>query len=406
MAHSLLIIAPDPDTARPIRRLLRKTTYNLTVATSAEDAIATVRESLFRGIIACHAPDRLDAPAVLNRAWQWQPHAARLLWTGAALDDAVRDALESDTIQHILRPGEDDLILRSTLHHALQRFGDRFHPVEADGAARDTPPSSDADLTDLFAVLMRLLQQHSASLAQHAHRVAALSRRIAYRIELPPNMINQVDAAAILHDLGKVLIDPKTIRKPASLLTPEERSPMRKHPEWGEQILSVVPALQEAAEYVRHHHEEFDGSGYPDGLPSCQIPLGSRIIAVANAYDNIHKGRSVFRSRTPAQALDAVRADAPEKYDPALIDVLEQMVVPQSAEDKPLAVALPIDELEPGMCLGQDFALNPEILLLARGAALRPGHIARIQQISQATPSLNYVLIYKEGTSVPDTVSP
>jgi response regulator RpfG family c-di-GMP phosphodiesterase len=405
MALSLLIITPDTSTARPLRRLLQHD-YQLTIVTAREDAIDALRETLFRGVIACHAPDQIDGPAVLNQIWQWHPRSARLLWTEAPIDDAIRAGLEADTIQHVLRPDADAAVIKSTIRHAVERLGDRFQPVEAPSdASEELQPTSEADLTDLFAVLMRLLQLHSASLAQHAHRVAALSRRIAYRIELPPNMINQIDAAAILHDVGKVLIDPKTIRKPASLLTPEERSPMRKHPEWGEQILNVVPSLQEAAEYVRHHHEEFDGSGYPDGLPSCQIPLGSRIIAVANAYDNIHKGRSVFRSRTPAQALDAVRAKAPEKYDPALIDVLEQTVLPRSAGDMPQPVALPIDELEPGMCLGQDFAINPEILLLARGATLNPSHIDRIQQLSEATPSFNYVLIYKDDAPVSDAVS-
>lgn len=404
MALSLLIIAPNSAAARPLRRLLQHD-YRLTVVTSAEDGVEAVRETLFRGIIACHVPERLDGPAVLTQIWQWHPRSARMLWTDVPIDEPIRAALETDIIQHVLHPDADEAVTQATVRHAVKRLGDRFQPVEASDADEGLQSSSEADLTDLFAVVMRLLQLHSASLAQHAHRVAALSRRIAYRIELPPNMIHQIDAAAILHDVGKVLIDPKTIRKPASLLTPEERSPMRKHPEWGEQILSVVPTLQEAAEYVRHHHEQFDGNGYPDGLPSCQIPLGSRIIAVANAYDNIHKGRSVFRSRTPSQALDAVRADAPEKYDPALIEVLEQMVLPQSADDAPLAVALPIEDLEPGMCLGQDFAINPEILLLARGATLNASHIARIQQISEATPSFNYVLIYKDGAPVSNGVS-
>lgn len=401
-APALLIIAPNATAVRPLRTLLQDDDYALTEAASAAEAFDHLHEGAFEAAIAFHQPPEMNGLALLGEISNRAPRITRLLWTTARIDDAIQAALDGDTAHFLLRPDTHASALRATIRHAVAHTRlNRESATEADESDADSSLAEvlsdrDAKLPGTFAVLMRLMHLHSASLHRHAHRVADVARRMAQRLKLPPETVNQIEVAALLHDVGKVLIDPSTIRKPASLLTPEERSPMRNHPEWGEDILSVLPSLDEAAEYVRHHHENFDGSGYPDQLPTCQIPLGSRIISVANAFDNIHNGRSVFRTHTPETALNRIREDAPTKHDPALVDVLAHEMLEDEDASVPRAVGIRVEHLEPGMRLGQDFAPNPDLLLLARGARLRTGHIIRIQQISQATPSFNYVLVYAE----------
>jgi len=137
----------------------------------------------------------------------------------------------------------------------------------------------------------------------HSERVAALSRRLASAMGLAPAVVDTVGQAGLLHDIGKIGVPEAILRKPRSLSS-EEWQIMRGHPVIGAQIVAPFEFFEGAARVIRHHHERWDGSGYPDELMGEDIPLEARIVAVADVFDALTSERS-YR---PALTRDAARA--------------------------------------------------------------------------------------------------
>ena len=137
----------------------------------------------------------------------------------------------------------------------------------------------------------------------HSERVGASSRRLAITLGLAPAEVEVIARAGLLHDIGKIGIPEAVLRKTGTL-SPEEWEVMRRHPEIGAQIVAPFEFFTAGAVIIRHHHERVDGSGYPDRLAGAAIPLGARIVAVADVYDALTSDRP-YRS---ARSSDAARA--------------------------------------------------------------------------------------------------
>lgn len=149
----------------------------------------------------------------------------------------------------------------------------------------------------------------------HGRRVAHYTRLIAGAMGLPEAEVDSVSEAALLHDLGKIGIPDRILTKPEHL-TSEESAVVQKHPAAGADILRSIPHLRRHALAVRHHHERFDGHGYPDGLRGTDIPLAARIIAVADAFDALGSNRSYRRGVGADQALNIIAQAAGSHFDP------------------------------------------------------------------------------------------
>jgi putative two-component system response regulator len=151
----------------------------------------------------------------------------------------------------------------------------------------------------------------------HSERVAALARRIALAAGVSPAGAETIAQAGLLHDLGKIGIAEGVLRKPGPL-SEEEWAVMRRHPIVGAQIVAPLEFFADGAIIVRHHHERHDGSGYPDGLRGELIPLGARIVAVADVYDALTSDRPYRRRLERAQVVQNLMAEAGQTIDPRL----------------------------------------------------------------------------------------
>ncbi len=167
-------------------------------------------------------------------------------------------------------------------------------------------------------VLLRALAERDPGLGTHAETVA-LAAATAEALGLGPDEIEHVRHASELHDVGKVAIPDAILGKPGPL-TEEEWAFVRRHPIIGERIILAAPALARVAALVRSSHERWDGAGYPDALPGGAIPLGARIVAVADAYAAMTAGRPYRTARAPEQALDELRRGAGTQFDPAVVE--------------------------------------------------------------------------------------
>lgn len=167
----------------------------------------------------------------------------------------------------------------------------------------------------------------------HCELVSRYARLIAGRLNLPEHDRNVVCYAALLHDVGKIGISDGLINKPGPL-TPEERELVRSHVRVGHDLLCHVPALEVIADAVLHHHEWFDGSGYPDGLSGSNIPIASRIVAVVDAYCAMITKRSYKEAYTSEQACEELRNCAKQQFDPEVVEVFLQVLDSPEAQDQ------------------------------------------------------------------------
>ena len=176
-----------------------------------------------------------------------------------------------------------------------------------------------------IGALALALAERDRGTGEHAEHVVALAGAVARRLRLDSEDVERIAAAALLHDIGKVAVPDSILAKPGPL-NDEEWLVMREHSVIGERILRAVPGLGPVARMVRHCHEHVDGSGYPDGLRGDQIPLGSRIVLVCDAYDAMICHRPYRDAMSHAEAAAQLEAGAGTQFDPrivaALLDVL------------------------------------------------------------------------------------
>jgi diguanylate cyclase (GGDEF)-like protein/putative nucleotidyltransferase with HDIG domain len=172
------------------------------------------------------------------------------------------------------------------------------------------------------ASLARSVDARDTYTGSHSTRVAELSARIAVRLGLGAADVELVRLAGSLHDLGKLAIPEEILRKPAPL-TDGERLVIERHPQIGYRMLESL-GVDPIATWVLHHHERWDGRGYPDGLSGASIPLGARIILVADAYDAMTSDRSYQHHLTIGEALTELRRCAGTQFDPSAVDALAE----------------------------------------------------------------------------------
>ena len=161
--------------------------------------------------------------------------------------------------------------------------------------------------------------------AAQAQRVGELAASVAFQMRLREDEVNRVRQAAILHDVGKIGIAENVLSKPDSLDDDEWKAMMR-HPEVGHEILSQVSSLKGVAEVIHSHHERFDGQGYPRGLKSDDIPVGSRIYAVVDAYAAMTSDRPYRKTMEHDIAVREIVRNSLTQFDPAVVEAFLEVV--------------------------------------------------------------------------------
>ncbi|MDD3107372.1 MAG: diguanylate cyclase, partial [Bacilli bacterium] len=173
--------------------------------------------------------------------------------------------------------------------------------------------------------------EKSQETEEHAARMRELSVMLGQNLGLMQKELDELSLLATLHDIGKVSIDRKILNKPGKL-NEEEWMEIKKHPEIGYRITKASPELSSIAEYVLSHHERWDGTGYPQGLKEKAIPLLARIISIVDAYDAMTNERSYRKTKTPAEALNEIKANAGTQFDPNLAYVFVQLMEKEISE--------------------------------------------------------------------------
>jgi HD-GYP domain-containing protein (c-di-GMP phosphodiesterase class II) len=177
----------------------------------------------------------------------------------------------------------------------------------------------------------QLLDLRDLGTGIHSTRLAEWALRVARKLGIPEPELYQIEVAALLHDIGKIGI-PDAILKKEGKLTDEERALMNKHPEYSWSILRLYPGLDKASLYALHHHESYDGKGYPAGLKGDEIPIGSRIVSVIDAYDAMISNRCYRQGLPHQEALRRLSTGAGTQFDPGVVQAFLEIADHDAAE--------------------------------------------------------------------------
>jgi len=190
-------------------------------------------------------------------------------------------------------------------------------------------------LTKLSAVLGAALHERDAYTSLHGDRVMQVALAVGRSVGLNPQELGRLRAAALLHDVGKIGIPDEVLLNPGALDS-AQLAIMRSHAERGEKILRAIPGEDAdlVAEAVRHHHEEFDGNGYPDRLGGENIPVLSRIISITDNYDAMASRRVYHRPRDHEYIIGVMHEESGQKHDPYLLSKFMNVI-----ERSPLRVS-------------------------------------------------------------------
>lgn len=224
-----------------------------------------------------------------------------------------------------------------------------------------------------------LIELRGSAQVGHARQVAELARRIGQAMTLDAGTAHDLPIAALLHDIGHIGLGDALLARPLNRLDGDELRRYRLHPVLGEQALLASDDMQGVAPLIRAHHERWDGQGFPDGLRGAAIPLGARILAVADAFEDLRGGRIDGQALTMLEARRTVLAGRGSQFDPTVVDAFTSLFSSAPPQPSVETLRLRTAELRAGQTLMRDFVSPEGVLLLSAGQRLDDDLIGRIR---------------------------
>lgn len=424
LAAPIRLLAVDDDEAvlRSLRSLFRGQAYRLRLASSGADALRLLEEHEFDVILSDMRMPEMDGLQFLEEARRRFPEPMRIVLSGYADPISVIGVLNAANIYAYVHKPWDNDDLRLKVHRAaeqvrLQRLIERQN-AELDRlnrgleekvrertaqleAARDQLQLTLFDLRESYDSIVKMLahvaELRMPRLRSHSQQVSTTAAKLARGLALTNDQIRDIETAALLHDIGLIVMPDDLLAIPLEQMNAEQLAQYRRHPELGEATLMGIPAMREVAAMVRSHHESYDGAGYPDGLVGSAIPLGARIIAIASDYHDLMDGLASNTALSADDAFNRMAQDLAHRYAPRLLELFDRLRRQVSGADQPEedeVLTLGSSGLQPGMVLHAQLLSRDGMLLLSAGHALTRPLIDAIKRMEQGDQSRYLIDVY------------
>ncbi len=398
-AHTILIVDDEPPTLLVLRFIFRREGYHVLTAETADEALALMSQHAISLIITDQRMPDMTGIELLKHIRQKWPDTFRVLFTAYADPVTVAGAINEGHVFHYITKPWDNDHLRAVVREGVRRYElthnrrqlgarvlqqtaqlqaqnvsleqkvtERAAEVEAKNAALEET------LLGVVRTLSGILEMRGIGPKGHALHVSQGCEWLGDRLDLPPERRLELSMAATLHDIGKVSLPDELVRKDPFAFTRVEAALYREYPLLGQSMLSGIRQLEGVGGIIRHQGEWYNGAGYPDGLVGEQIPVGSRIIAVVDAYEERHDE-------------DVLKQGFGRRFDPQVtalfMDYLaERPALPQGESVRALAA----HELREGMKLLNDVYTGRGLLLVGGGKAVDKPTLEKIRNFNRIDP--------------------
>lgn len=400
---TLLAVDDEPNILAALRRLFRVTGWRVLTAGHADEALALLASEPVDAVLSDMRMPGMDGVQLLERVSARWPRIGRLLLTGQADLHSTIDAFNRGGLhRYITKPWNDEELLltlrqveqgqqleadKQALERLTQQQNDELKALNTGLEARVSQRTEELAaandrvkrnyLTSIRA-FTALIELRGSAQVGHARQAADLARRIAQAMTVDAGTARDLPIAALLHDIGHIGLSDAVLARPMNRLDRDELRRYRLHPVLGEQALLASDDMQGVAPLIRSHHERWDGQGFPDGLRGTAIPLGARILAVADAFEDLRSARIDGLTLSPLEARHAVIAGRGSQFDPAVVDAFASLFSTTPPKPRLVTQRLRIADLRAGQILAQDFVSPEGVLLLSAGQRLNDDLIARI----------------------------
>jgi|SRR5579863_137847 len=319
----VLIVDDEINILRSLQRLLRKEPYEVRVAPSSEEGLTQMAQQPPAVVISDYVMPDQNGLEFLKGAQEKCPDAIRVILSGYADLNAILAALNKGQIYHYITKPWDDELLKIEIRKFVERWALLKHQ-------RDMDQNMIAQLNSTVEVLSTLPHLKDPKVAGKTERVRKVCLLIGGAYPLSAEGLRELEMAARLHDVGNIGVSSAILNKPGSL-TPEERKEVEQHVIIPQFALQPMKTLDSVCRVIRHHHESFDGTGYPDHLKGEDIPVASRILCVAEAFDAFLSDRPFRKALPLEEALMIVKREDGLRFDPKIVSLLiDQIHSPSS----------------------------------------------------------------------------
>ena len=411
--QTILAVDDEEGILKALRRLLRSLDVKVFTATSGKEGLEILKKEKVSLIISDQKMPEMTGVKFLSRSRGISPDSIRIMLTGYADINATVDAINSGDVKYYFnKPWDDEFFLsriqesldlyaakeeNSRLNELTQRQNEKLAKLNQTLEKRVAEQTKEIkekheelvkSFFDTIKALSGLMELHFKKAGSHSQRVSGMTKKLLAGFDLNQKEIQDIVIAAFLHDIGKIGLPIEILNKRDYSYTSAETSKFEQHPILGQSCMLAITGFEEISTIIRHHHENYDGSGYPDNLRGKRIPFGSRVIRIVDSFEN-----HAFASDDPDfKAFNKASAYIVQfsgiKFDPDIvkkfIDLdIGKMLCRAKTSDK---VLIQPHELREGMVTAGDVYTGHGVFLLPKGANLSDGLINRIIKIDRVDP--------------------
>ena len=312
--HTVLAVDDEENNLFLLKRTLRSN-YNILSATSGEEALELIKKhgDEISLIVSDQKMPKMEGTDLFKIIGETHPDIVKILLTGHSNMDILVDSInECHLFQYILKPFEPEQLCM-IVESGIKKY-----------ELTDSRIQILKDLSELFYKTIKSIAYALDAKDKYTHghslRVTLYSLALAKKLNLSDELLEEIEIAGLLHDIGKIAIPEKILLKPGKL-TEEEFNIIKTHPELGERLVESIEKLKLISNWLKSHHEKYDGSGYPDGLTGEQIPISARIIAIADTYDAMTSNRSYREAMSHQVAISEIERCSGTQFDPELAKI-------------------------------------------------------------------------------------
>ena len=429
--NRILFVDDEENVLRSLKRLFMSEDYTVLTALSGPDGLAVLKEVEVPVIVSDQRMPIMTGAEFLEKSRELSPDSVRIILTGYADVEAAIGAINrGGAYRYVSKPWNDNellLVIKDAFdkyrlvkenkylteltiqqNDELKKWSTELefyvqqHTIELTNQNKELKKLNAKlknNVSEVLGSLSGLIELRNRSMRNHSNNVALLSKSIAEEIGLTSLETETIAVGAQLHDIGKIGAPDIILIKNIDELSSDEMAEYVKHPIRGQAAIDGIEDFRGPGILVRHHHEWYNGKGFPDGLKGENIPIGARIISIADSLDRTLQGEM----RSIDTALIQIKSMLASQFDAALYASLEKAarkLFSSIIRNDIVEIELNTKDLSPGMILSRDVSTGTGLLLLRKGTVLNEKNIETLKRAVYLDPSKRGIFVTtKKGVS-------